>query len=237
MHAASQRLKRDTRDMQLRRVVRKQCNSLRRVRSAAVVRFFERHVVELEKQLCMGDQHGFFQNIKSVQLEETKKVESQCVRDEEGRLLRDKGRICETWVRFFRSLLNAKSDMLDPDIPKRLPQHSVATALGVEPTEEEIATAMKAMASTKAVGPNGLPAELLKLGLQQDRTILLELHRLTTLIWREGKVPQQSKDAVITVLHKKGDKTECENYRGISLVSHASKVLLKVVARRLSAYC
>ena len=39
----------------------------------------------------MGDQHGFFQNIKSVQLEETKKIESQCVRDEEGKLLRDKG--------------------------------------------------------------------------------------------------------------------------------------------------
>ena len=34
----------------------------------------------------MRDQHGFFQNIKSVQLEETKKVESQCVRDEGGRL-------------------------------------------------------------------------------------------------------------------------------------------------------
>ena len=86
------------------------------------------------------------------------------------------------------------------------------------------------------MGPNGLPTELLKLGLQQDRTILLEFHRLTTLIWRERKVPQQWKYAVITVLHKKGDKTECGNYRGISLVSHAGKVLLKVVARRLSAY-
>ena len=104
---------------------------------------------------------------------------------------------------------NAKSDVLDPDIPKRLPQQPVASALGIEPTEEEIATAMKAVANEKAVGPNGLPAELLKLGLQQDRTILLEFHRFTTLIWREGKVPQQWKDAVITVLHKKGDKTEC----------------------------
>ena len=82
-------------------------------------------------------------------------------------------------MRFFRSLLNSKSDMLDPDIPKRLPQHPVASALGIEPTEEEIATAMKAMANAKAVGPDGLPAELLKLGLQQDRTIVLELHRLT----------------------------------------------------------
>ena len=80
-----------------------------------------------------GDQHGFFQIIKSVQLEETKKVESQCVRDEKGRLLRDKGRIHERWVRFFRSLLNSKSEMLDPDIPKRVPQHPVANALGIGP--------------------------------------------------------------------------------------------------------
>ena len=182
MHAAWQRLKTDTRDAQLRRAARKACNWLKRMTSAAVVRFFERHVVELEKQLRMGDQHRFFQNVKSVQLEETKKAESQCIRDEAGRLLRDKGRIRERWVRFFRSVLNSKSsDMLDPDIPKRLPQQPVASALGIEPTEE-IATSMKAMANAKAVGPDGLPAELLKLGFQQDRTILLELHRLTTLI-------------------------------------------------------
>ena len=140
-------------------------------------------------------------------------------------------------MRFFRSLLNSKSDMIDADIPKRLPQHPVASALGIEPTEEETATAMKAMANAKAVGPDGFPAEPLKLGLQQDRTILREVHRLTILIWRQGNVPRQWKYAVIKILHKKGDKTECGNYRGISLVSHAGKVLLKVVARRLSAYC
>ena len=72
--------------------------------------------------------------------------------------------------------------MLDPDTSKRLPQQPVASALGIEPTEEEIATAKKAMAKEKAVRPDELPAELLKLGLQQDRTVLLEFHRLTTLI-------------------------------------------------------
>ena len=90
-------------------------------------------------------------------------------------------------MRLFRSLLNSKSDMLDADIPKRLPQHPVASALGIEPTDDEIATAMKAMANTEAVGPDGLPAELLKLGLQQDRTILRELHRLTILMSRQKK--------------------------------------------------
>ena len=97
---------------------------------------------------------------------------SESVTREGGRLLRDKGHFRGRWVRFFCSLLNSKSDMLDPDIPKRLPQQPVASALGINATEEEIATAMEAMANAKkAVGSDGLPAELLKLGLQQDRTI------------------------------------------------------------------
>ena len=127
-------------------------------------------------------------------------------------------------MRFLRSLLNAKSDTLDPGIPKRLLQQLIASALGIDP-KEEIATAMKAMANAKAVGPDGLPVELLKLGLRQDRTILLELHPLITLIWSERKVTRS-----LTYFTKKGDKTECGNYRGISLVSHTGKVFLKVVA-------
>ena len=42
---------------------------------------------------------------------------------------------------------------------------------------------------------------------------------------------------MIKVLHKNNDRTECGNYRGISLAAHAGKVLLKIVATRLSAYC
>ena len=95
IHAAWQHLKMNTGDAQLRRAVRKVCNWLKRVRSAAVVRFFELHVVDLEKQLRMGDQHELFQKIKSVQLEEKKKIESQCARDEDWRLLRDKERVRE----------------------------------------------------------------------------------------------------------------------------------------------
>ena len=64
VHAARQRLKRDTRDAQLRRAVRQACNWLKKVRSSAVLCFFEPLVVELEMQLRVGDQHVFFQNIK-----------------------------------------------------------------------------------------------------------------------------------------------------------------------------
>ena len=50
-------------------------------------------------------------------------------------------------------------------------------------------------------------------------------------------MPQQWKDVIIRVLHKKKDPTDCVNYRGISLVEHAGKILLKIIARRLSEYC
>ena len=50
-------------------------------------------------------------------------------------------------------------------------------------------------------------------------------------------MPQQWKDAIIMALHKKKYRTECDNYRGISLVAHAGKILLEIIARRLSEYC
>ena len=50
-------------------------------------------------------------------------------------------------------------------------------------------------------------------------------------------MPQQWKDAIIMVLHKKKERTECGNYRDISLVAHAGKTLLKIIARRFSEYC
>ena len=50
-------------------------------------------------------------------------------------------------------------------------------------------------------------------------------------------MPQQWKYAIIMVLHKKKDRTECGNYKGLSLVEHAGTVLLKIIARHLSEYC
>ena len=88
------------------------------------------------------------------------------------------------------------------------------------------------------MGPDELPVELLKLGINHNPTVLREFHRVIKLVWHQREVPQQWRDAVINVLRKKKDRTECGNYRGISLVAHAgSKALLRIVATRLSAYC
>ena len=93
------------------------------------------------------------------------------------------------------------------------------------------------MANAKAVRPDELPVELLKLRINHDLTVLREVHRVIKLVWHPREVPQRWRDAVIKVLHKTKDRAECGTYRGISLVAHGDKILLKIVATRLSAYC
>ena len=94
------------------------------------------------------------------------------------------------------------------------------------------------MANGKAMGPDEQPAELLKLGLSDSsHEILLAFHDIIVAVWMTCKVPQEWKDATIKVLHKMKDRTECSNYKGLSLVAHAGKVLLKIVTNRLGDFC
>ena len=78
--------------------------------------------------------------------------------------------------------LAVESETLDPTVISKIPQRPVAETLGEEPTEDEVAAALRSMGNAKAVGPDGLPEELLKLGLHKNRTVLRELHRITKVV-------------------------------------------------------
>ena len=102
---------------------------------------------------------------------------------------------------------------------------------------QELTDAMRSLANGKVVGPDEVSVELFKITLNGDPALRQRLLDIVVCIWRGGGVPQQWKDAITMVLHKKKDRTECGNYRGISLVAHAGKILKKIIARRLSEDC
>lgn len=64
--------------------------------------------------------------------------------------------------------------------------------------------------------------------------LIEKLHVLFPRIWNEEVIPGDLRDALIVTIFKKGDKTKCENYRGISLLSTAGKIFAHILACRLS---
>ena len=81
-----------------------------RVCDDAYEKFLERHVQGMEEDLPRRDQRGLFQRLKSVNIENTRKVRSQYIRNEEGMTLQDPGLVFGRWARFFSTPLNAKYD-------------------------------------------------------------------------------------------------------------------------------
>ena len=85
----------------------------------------------------------------------------------------------------------------------------------------------------KASGGEGIPIELFQI-LKDDAVKVL--HSICQQIWKTQQWPQDWKRSVFIPIPKKGNAKECSNYRTIALISHATKVMLKILQARLQQY-
>ena len=85
----------------------------------------------------------------------------------------------------------------------------------------------------KASGDDGIPLELFQI-LKDDAVKVL--HSIFQQIWKTQQWPQDWKRSVFIPIPKKGKAKECSNYHKIELISHASKVMLKILQARLQQY-
>jgi hypothetical protein len=85
----------------------------------------------------------------------------------------------------------------------------------------------------KSPGINPISVELIKAG---GRIIRSEIHKLIISIWNKEEFPVEWKESVIVPICKKGDKTDCSNYRGISLLSNTYKFLSNILLSKLTPY-
>ena len=99
--------------------------------------------------------------------------------------------------------------------------------------EYEVKWALGSITINKASGGDGIPAELFKI-LKDDAFIVL--HSICQQIWKTQQWPQNWKRSVFIPIPKKSNAKECSNYRTIALISHASKVMLKILQARLQQY-
>ena len=85
----------------------------------------------------------------------------------------------------------------------------------------------------KASGSDGIPAELFQI-LKDDAVKVL--HSICQPIWKTQQWPQDRKGPVFIPIPKKGSAKECSNYHTIALISHTSKVMLRILQARLQQY-
>ena len=97
----------------------------------------------------------------------------------------------------------------------------------------EVKEALRHISNRKSAGCDGIPVELLKAGGEEATNVLTGSCNCT---WKRKEWPTDWKKSVYVLIYKKGYKKECGNYRTIALISHASKVLLRVIKRRLEVF-
>lgn len=97
-------------------------------------------------------------------------------------------------------------------------------------TIEELREALKKMKNRKAAGPDGITTELLKHG---GPLLEFRLLHLLNECWQKKKIPTEWQTAEVISIFKKGDRSKCSNYRGISLLSTAYKIYSKIINERL----
>ncbi|KAK2187165.1 hypothetical protein NP493_173g03032 [Ridgeia piscesae] len=142
----------------------------------------------------------------------------------------DSKRIVARRSEHFQKLLNVPGD-IDQDALDNISQRITKTSLDEIPTMAEMARAIAGLKDGEAPGGDGIPAEVWKHG---GDNLFSRLHQLITKAWEVGSVPQAWKDTSIVTIYKKDDRTDCGNYRGISLLSTAGKIFTRILLNRLS---
>jgi hypothetical protein len=84
------------------------------------------------------------------------------------------------------------------------------------PSRLEVEIAIAKLKKYKSPGSDQIPAELIQAG---GEMLLSAIHKLITSVWNKEEFPDQWKESIIVAVHEKGDKIDCNNYRGISLLS------------------
>ena len=99
--------------------------------------------------------------------------------------------------------------------------------------ENEVKWALESITMNKASGGDGIPVELFQI-LKDDAVIVL--HSICQQIWKTQQWPQDWKRSVFIPIPRKGNAKDCSNYHTISLISHTSKLMLKILQARLQQY-
>ena len=154
---------------------------------------------------------------KTRDTKETFHAKMSTIKDRNGMDLTEAEDIKKKWQEYTEELYKKDHDPDNHD--------GVNTHLEPDTLECEVKWALGNITTNQASGGDGIPVELFQ--ILKDNAVKV-LHSICQQIWKTQQWPQGWKRSVFIPIPKKGNAKECSNYRTIALISHASKVMLKI---------
>ena len=130
------------------------------------------------------------------------------------------------WTEYFSELYNYKANG-DP-LVLNCPQTDTEDDHPI--LRREVEAAVQSLKKGKTTGVDNIPAEVVQAG---GEDVLSALTTICNKIWQAGEWPTPWTQSLTITLPKKGNLQQCQNHRTISLISHPSKVMLKIILNRL----
>jgi hypothetical protein len=148
------------------------------------------------------------------------------VKDENGDLFADSHNILNRWENYFSQLLNVHnvSDV------RQIEVHTVEPLVS-GPSRLEVEIAIAKLKKCILPGSDDIPVELIEAG---GEMLVFEIQKLINSVWIKEKFPDKWKEPIIVLVQKKSVKTDCNNYRGMSLLSTTYKILSNILFSTLS---
>ena len=149
------------------------------------------------------------------------------VKDKNGSTIKGIEGELNRWAEHFEELLNRPAPQKPPNIS---PADRDLDINCKKPAREEITNVIKLLKNDKAAGPDDIPAEAFKADL---KTTVEILYSLFENIWEKEEVQTNRKEGYLIKLPKKGDLSNCNNYRGITVLSVPGKVFNRILLERM----
>lgn len=178
---------------------------------------------EIEDLQRKYDEFNVHKKVREITGKHKKKVVGKLLNDK-GELIIDRRKIQETWKKYIEDLFY--DERVDPP--------SVETETGPEIIPVEVKAAIFETRDGKAAGPDGIQSEFLKL---LDEDSIKFLCKIFNNIYNTGNIPREWLLSEFVMLPKKQGAKKCEDYRGISLMSHLLKIFLKIIHKRIYKIC